>query len=319
MVLAAPRSFCAGVARAVKIVEKAVETYGTPVYVRRQVVHNTHVMERLAARGAVVVQELSEVPPGATVVFAAHGVSPAVREEAKSRGLRVIDATCPMVAKVHGEARLFAEMGFQILLIGEAGHDEVVGTTGEAPECITLVEGPDAVDDLCVADPGRLVWLSQTTLSVDETMQTVGRLRQRFPALLDPPSGDICFATQNRQSAVKLIAPASEVVIVVGSRNSSNSVRLAEVARHAGAGSAHQVEDASELDLSWLEGVHTVGVAAGASVPPSVVAGVVDALRGLGFPEPTEERFTVETMVFDLPAELAGALPRSRSTNRSTM
>lgn len=317
--LAAPRSFCAGVERAVTIVEKALETYGSPVYVRRQVVHNTHVMERLAARGAVVVQELAEVPAGATVVFAAHGVSPAVREEAKSRSLRVIDATCPMVAKVHSEARLFAEMGFQILLIGQLGHDEVVGTTGEAPECITLVEGPDTVDDLCLAHPDKLVWLSQTTLSVDETMETVERLRRRFPTLIDPPSGDICYATQNRQSAVKLIAPASDVVIVVGSRNSSNSVRLAEVARLAGAGSAHQVEDASELEVSWLEEARTVGVAAGASVPPSVVAGVVDALRGLGFPEPTEERFAVETMVFDLPAELAGALPRSRSTDRCAM
>lgn len=317
--LAAPRSFCAGVERAVTIVEKAVERYGEPVYVRRQVVHNTHVMERLAARGAVVVQELAEVPVGATVVFAAHGVSPAVREEARLRNLRVIDATCPMVAKVHGEARLFAEMGFQILLIGQVGHDEVVGTTGEAPECITLVEGPDAVEDLRLADPDKLVWLSQTTLSVDETMETVERLRQRFPMLLDPPSGDICYATQNRQSAVKLIAPASDVVIVVGSRNSSNSVRLAEVARLAGAGSAHQVEDASELEVSWLEDARTVGVAAGASVPPSVVADVVDALRGLGFPEPTEERFTVETMVFDLPVALAEALPRGRPTDRFPM
>lgn len=304
--LAAPRSFCAGVERAVTIVEKAVDTYGTPVYVRRQVVHNTHVIERLAARGAVVVQELAEVPPGATVVFAAHGVSPAVREEAKARGLRVIDATCPMVAKVHAEARLFAEMGFQILLIGQAGHDEVVGTMGEAPDKVTLVEGPDDVDGLCIAEPERLVWLSQTTLSVDETMETVDRLRQRFPTLVDPPSGDICFATQNRQCAVKLVAAASDAVIVVGSRNSSNSVRLAEVARQAGAGSAHQVEDAGELDPSWLADVGTVGVAAGASVPPSVVDGVVAALRGLGFPEPTEECFTVETTVFDLPGELTG-------------
>lgn len=309
MLLASPRAFCAGVERAVTIVERAVELRGAPVYVRRQIVHNTHVVNDLASRGARFVQDLDQVPAGATVVFAAHGVSPEVRTEAAARGLRVIDATCPMVAKVHNEARLFAEMGFEILLIGQRGHDEIVGTTGEAPEHITLVEGPADVDALVTADSDRLVWLSQTTLSVDETMDTVCSLRQKYPTLTDPPSDDICYATQNRQAAVRLIAPESDLLVVIGSRHSSNSVRLAEVAKLAGAGCVHQVEDATEFDVEWLDGVDTVGLAAGASVPPALVDEVIELLRRNGFPGPIEEPVTVEKMVFPLPDEVLDEPP----------
>ena len=236
VVVAAPRGYCAGVDRAVITVERALETYGSPVYVRKQIVHNRHVVEDLEQRGAVFVAELDEVPEGATVVFSAHGVSPAVHAEAKSRQLKTIDATCPLVTKVHQEARRFARDDLEILLIGHAGHEEVEGTTGEAPEHIRLVQSPEEVDALEVRDPSRLAWLSQTTLSVDETLETVDRLRQRFPLLMDPPSDDICYATQNRQLAVKQIAAGRDLVIVVGSANSSNSVRLVEVALEAGRG-----------------------------------------------------------------------------------
>lgn len=304
VVLAAPHGFCAGVERAVLTVEKALELYRPPVYVRRQIVHNQHVVDELAARGAVFVQELSEVPIGATVVFAAHGVSPKVRAEAVERKLRTIDATCPMVAKVHHEAKLFAERGLQILLIGQKGHDEVVGTTGEAPEHITLIEGPEDVDALTVADVTKLVWLTQTTLSVDDTAHTVASLRAKFAELIDPPTEDICYATQNRQSAVKLIAGQSDLVIVVGSKNSSNSTRLADVALEAGAKAAHRVEDASEIDPSWLVGVDSVGVSSGASVPEVLVQGTLGYLLSLGFGPVVEEVFTEEAMYFPLPAEL---------------
>ncbi|MFT3859865.1 4-hydroxy-3-methylbut-2-enyl diphosphate reductase [Micropruina sp.] len=304
VVVAAPRGYCAGVDRAVVTVERALDVYGPPVYVRKQIVHNRHVVEDLEARGAVFVEELDEVPHGSTVVFSAHGVSPAVHAEAAERGLKTIDATCPLVTKVHNEARRFANQGLQILLIGHAGHEEVEGTTGEAPEHITLVEHPEDVASVAVPDPSRVAWLSQTTLSVDETWQTVGALREKFPQLIDPPSDDICYATQNRQSAVKQIAGSADLVIVVGSRNSSNSVRLVEVALEAGAKAAHRVDNAGEIDEAWLEGVQSVGVTSGASVPDELVQGVLLFLEQRGYPAAVEERLTEENLVFALPPEL---------------
>jgi 4-hydroxy-3-methylbut-2-en-1-yl diphosphate reductase len=311
VVLAAPRGYCAGVDRAVITVEKALETYGPPVYVRKQIVHNRHVVEDLEKRGAIFVAELDEVPQGSMVVFSAHGVSPAVQQEAKHRGLKAIDATCPLVTKVHHEARRFARDDLQILLIGHAGHEEVEGTTGEAPNHITLVQSPDDVDQLEVLDPSRLAWLSQTTLSVDETLQTVNRLRERFPLLKDPPSDDICYATQNRQLAVKQIAAQSDLVIVVGSANSSNSVRLVEVALEAGAKAAYRIDNATEIDPAWLAGVDSIGVTSGASVPDDLVRGVLDYLVDQGFPVAREERLTEESLVFALPPELRKDLRRN--------
>ncbi len=253
--LAAPRGYCAGVDRAVITVEKALDLYGSPVYVRKQIVHNKHVVADLESRGAIFVEELDEVPEGKTVVFSAHGVSPVVHEEAAARNLKTIDATCPLVTKVHHEAKRFASDDYDILLIGHEGHEEVEGTAGEAPEHIQLVQSPDDVDSIVVRDPEKVAWLSQTTLSVDETMATVDAIRKRFPELLDPPSDDICYATQNRQLAIKEISQGADLVIVVGSANSSNSVRLAEVALEAGAKAAYRVDDASEIDEAWLEGV----------------------------------------------------------------
>src|SRR3954463_2885824 len=273
--LAAPRGYCAGVDRAVITVEKALDLYGAPVYVRKQIVHNKHVVQGLEERGAVFVEELDEVPEGRTVVFSAHGVSPAVHAQAADRGLKTIDATCPLVTKVHHEARRFASEGKHILLIGHEGHEEVEGTAGEAPDHITLVQTPDDVAALEFPEGTRLSWLSQTTLSVDETMETVRRLREKFPQLEDPPSDDICYATQNRQVAVKEIAKDADLVIVVGSANSSNSVRLVEVALEAGAKAAHRVDDAGEIDAAWLDGVRTVSVTSGASVPEALVQGVL--------------------------------------------
>ena len=267
MLLAEPRGYCAGVDRAVETVERALERHGAPVYVRHEIVHNRHVVDTLAKAGAVFVKETDEVPEGAIVVFSAHGVAPTVHESAAERRLQVIDATCPLVTKVHNEAKRFARDDYDILLIGHEGHEEVVGTAGEAPDHVQLVDGPDAVDDVTVRDENKVVWLSQTTLSVDETMETVQRLRERFPELQDPPSDDICYATQNRQVAVKAMAPECELVIVVGSRNSSNSVRLVEVALGAGAHAAHLVDYADDIDPAWLDGVTTVGVTSGASVP----------------------------------------------------
>ncbi|MDQ7991186.1 MAG: 4-hydroxy-3-methylbut-2-enyl diphosphate reductase [Propionicimonas sp.] len=310
VVVAAPRGYCAGVDRAVVTVEKALDLYGPPVYVRKQIVHNRHVVENLESRGAVFVEELDEVPAGATVVFSAHGVSPAVHAEAAARGLKTIDATCPLVTKVHNEARRFAGQGVQILLIGHAGHEEVEGTTGEAPEHITLVQHPDDVDGVEIDDPAKVAWLSQTTLSVDETWETVTRLREKFPTLMDPPSDDICYATQNRQSAVKQIAATADLVIVVGSRNSSNSVRLVEVALEAGAKASYRVDNASEVDPAWLEGVSSVGVTSGASVPDELVQGVLVLLEEHGFPAAVEERLTEENLVFALPPELRKDLRR---------
>jgi 4-hydroxy-3-methylbut-2-en-1-yl diphosphate reductase len=304
VVVAAPRGYCAGVDRAVVTVEKALAAYGAPVYVRKQIVHNRHVVEDLEARGAIFVDELEQVPPGARVVFSAHGVSPAVHAEARERGLKTIDATCPLVTKVHQEAKRFARDGREILLIGHAGHEEVEGTSGEAPDHITLVQSPEDVDELQVKDPSRLAWLSQTTLSVDETLETVNRLRQRFPLLMDPPSDDICYATSNRQLAIKQIAAHSDLVIVVGSANSSNSVRLVEVALEAGATAAHRVDNAGEIDPAWLDGVSSVGVTSGASVPENLVQGVLDYLVERGFPVAREERLTEESLVFALPPEL---------------
>jgi 4-hydroxy-3-methylbut-2-enyl diphosphate reductase len=282
----------------------ALERYGAPVYVRRQIVHNTHVVRELEARGAIFVEEADSVPEGAVVVFSAHGVSPAVREEAKSRGLRTIDATCPLVTKVHNEARRFAAQDYDILLIGHQNHEEVEGTTGEAPARIHLVDGPDGGADVQVRDPAKVAWLSQTTLSVDETIQTVAALRERFPQLIDPPSDDICYATQNRQVAVKKIATDADLVIVVGSDNSSNSVRLVEVAMEAGARAAYLVDDASNIDEQWLDGTSTVGVTSGASVPEELVSGVLARLAELGYGSVEEVDAVEERLVFALPPEL---------------
>ncbi len=311
VVVAAPRGYCAGVDRAVITVEKALETYGAPVYVRKQIVHNRHVVEDLEERGAIFVEELDAVPLGSTVVFSAHGVSPAVQAEAQERGLRAIDATCPLVTKVHQEAKRFARDGLEILLIGHAGHEEVEGTTGEAPDRIRLVQSPADVDDLEVEDPSKLAWLSQTTLSVDETLETVGRLREKFPLLMNPPSDDICYATQNRQLAVKQIAVGADLVIVVGSANSSNSVRLVEVALEAGAKASYRIDNAGEIDPAWLEGVDSVGVTSGASVPDHLVQGVLEYLTERGFPTAREEKLTEESLVFALPPELRKDLRRS--------
>jgi 4-hydroxy-3-methylbut-2-enyl diphosphate reductase len=267
-------------------------------------VHNKHVVSDLESRGAVFVEELDEVPEGATVVFSAHGVSPTVHEEAKARGLKTIDATCPLVTKVHHEAKRFAKDDYDILLIGHAGHEEVEGTSGEAPEHIQLVQGPADVDNIVVRDPSKVAWLSQTTLSVDETLETVEAIRRRFPELLDPPSDDICYATQNRQLAVKEIAHDADLVIVVGSANSSNSVRLAEVALESGAKAAHRVDDASEIDDAWLEGVAKVSVTSGASVPEALVDGVLGYLAARGFPDAEAVHSAEESLIFALPPEL---------------
>ena len=304
ILLAKPRGYCAGVDRAVQAVEIALGKFGAPVYVRKQIVHNTHVVHDLEQRGAIFVEENDEVPEGSVVVFSAHGIAPEVRESAKARGLIAIDATCPLVTKVHNEARRFAASDHDILLIGHEGHEEVVGTTGEAPTRISLVDGPDGAASVEVRDPAKVVWLSQTTLSVDETVETVAALRERFPQLIDPPSDDICYATQNRQSAVKVMAPECDVVIVVGSRNSSNSVRLVEVAKDAGARAAYLVDDAGELDASWLEDAGTIGVTSGASVPEELVTGVLEKLAAHGFEDVEVVESVKERMTFQLPREL---------------
>ena len=308
VLLASPRGYCAGVDRAVQTVERALELYGAPIYVRKQIVHNSHVVARLEGLGAVFVDETDEVPEGAVVVFSAHGVAPSVHDEAAQRSLRTIDATCPLVTKVHAEARRFDREDYDILLIGHEGHEEVVGTTGEAPERVHLVDGPQGVDAIEVRDPAKVAWLSQTTLSVDETMQTVEALRRKFPLLVDPPSDDICYATQNRQVAVKQIAAESDLVVVVGSTNSSNSVRLVEVAKEAGAGAAYLVDDVSHIDESWLDGVTTVGVTSGASVPESLVADVLAWLAQRGFGEVHDIVSAHERLIFALPHELRRGL-----------
>jgi 4-hydroxy-3-methylbut-2-enyl diphosphate reductase len=304
VLVAKPRGYCAGVDRAVLTVEKALELYGPPVYVRKQIVHNAHVVRTLEAAGAVFVEETDEVPEGATVVFSAHGVAPTVHSEAKARGLKTIDATCPLVTKVHLEAKRFAAEDLDIVLIGHEGHEEVVGTTGQAPEHIHLVDGVEEAAAVQVRDPAKVAYLSQTTLSVDETNVTVAALRDRFPLLQGPPSADICYATQNRQVAVKEIAAESDLVLVVGSRNSSNSVRLVEVALDAGADSAYLVDDAGEIDETWLAGVGTVGVTSGASVPEDLVHGVLAWLAERGYGDVQEVESAKESLLFALPPEL---------------
>ena len=304
VLLAAPRGYCAGVDRAVITVEKALDLYGAPVYVRKQIVHNKHVVANLEWRGAVFVEELDEVPEGATVVFSAHGVSPQVHRQAEERSLKTIDATCPLVTKVHHEARRFAGEDYDILLIGHAGHEEVEGTAGEAPEHIQLVQTPEDVANIEVRDPAKVSWLSQTTLSVDETMTIVRAIRERFPLLLDPPSDDICYATQNRQMAIKEISRDADLVIVVGSGNSSNSVRLVEVALEAGAKAAYRVDDATEIDEAWLEGVERVSVTSGASVPEDLVEGVLGFLAERGYPAARAVHTAEESLIFALPPEL---------------
>ena len=304
VLLAKPRGYCAGVDRAVQTVERALEQNDAPIYVRKQIVHNSHVVSELEHRGAVFVDETAEVPEGSVVVFSAHGVAPTVHTDATSRGLKTIDATCPLVTKVHNEARRFAAAGYEILLIGHEGHEEVVGTTGEAPDAIQLVDGPEAADRISVRDPDRVVWLSQTTLSVDETLETVRRLRERFPSLEDPPSDDICYATQNRQTAVKAIAPRVELFLIVGSTNSSNSVRMVEVAKASGARDAKLVEDATVLDAAWFDDVTTVGLSSGASVPETLVAGVLEWLDRQGYSDVEEVDTAEERLAFALPREL---------------
>ncbi|MEV0673225.1 4-hydroxy-3-methylbut-2-enyl diphosphate reductase [Mycobacterium sp. NPDC050441] len=304
VLLAEPRGYCAGVDRAVETVERALEKHGAPVYVRHEIVHNRYVVDTLAKAGAVFVEQTDEVPEGAIVVFSAHGVAPTVHEEAAARNLRTIDATCPLVTKVHNEAKRFARDDYDILLVGHTGHEEVVGTAGEAPDHVQVVDNPDAVDKVTVRDPNKVIWLSQTTLSVDETMETVRRLREKFPTLQDPPSDDICYATQNRQVAVKAMAPECELVIVVGSKNSSNSVRLVEVALGAGSDAAHLVDYAEDIDPAWLEGVTTVGVTSGASVPEVLVRGVLERLAEYGYGTVQPVTTANETLVFALPREI---------------
>jgi 4-hydroxy-3-methylbut-2-enyl diphosphate reductase len=306
VLLAKPRGYCAGVERAVRAVEVCLERYGAPVYVRKQIVHNVHVVKTLEERGAIFVDETDEVPEGAIVVFSAHGVAPVVHAEARARSLTTVDATCPLVTKVHKEAVRFAARDYDILLIGHEGHEEVIGTSGEAPDHIHLVDGPNDVDGVRVRDPDRVAWLSQTTLSVDETLATVAALRRRFPNLQDPPSDDICYATQNRQVAVKEMAAASDLVVVVGSANSSNSVRLVEVALEHGAADAHLVDYAEDIDEAWLDGVTTVGVTSGASVPEELVHGVLAWLAERGYDEVREIEPVTERMHFALPRELHG-------------
>ncbi|MDX3851623.1 4-hydroxy-3-methylbut-2-enyl diphosphate reductase [Streptomyces sp. AK02-01A] len=304
VLLAAPRGYCAGVDRAVIAVEKALEQYGAPIYVRHEIVHNKYVVQTLERKGAIFVEETAEVPEGSIVMFSAHGVAPVVHDEAAGRRLATIDATCPLVTKVHKEAVRFANEDYDILLIGHEGHEEVIGTSGEAPDHITLVDGPDDVANVEVRDDSKVVWLSQTTLSVDETMETVDKLKEKFPQLISPPSDDICYATQNRQIAVKQMGSDADLVIVVGSKNSSNSVRLVEVALGAGAGDAHLVDGADEIDEAWLDGVSTVGVTSGASVPEILVEGVLEWLSGRGFEDVEIVKAAEESITFSLPKEL---------------
>ncbi|GAB3469599.1 4-hydroxy-3-methylbut-2-enyl diphosphate reductase [Actinophytocola sediminis] len=308
VLLAKPRGYCAGVDRAVVTVEKALETYGPPVYVRKEIVHNKHVVETLTERGAIFVEEADEVPEGALVVFSAHGVAPAVHEQAAARELRTIDATCPLVTKVHQEAKRFARDDYDILLIGHEGHEEVEGTAGEAPAHVQLVDTAEDVRKVTVRDPSKVVWLSQTTLSVDETLVRVNELKERFPGLQDPPSDDICYATQNRQVAVKAMAAECDLVLVVGSQNSSNSKRLVEVALQAGARASYLVDYAREVDPAWLDGVSTVGVTSGASVPDILVMDLLSWLAERGWAEVQEVTTANEKVAFALPRELRKAL-----------
>ena len=304
VLLAAPRGYCAGVDRAVVAVEKALDLYGAPIYVRKQIVHNKHVVATLEARGVIFVDETSEVPEGSTVVFSAHGVSPAVHEEAASRNLKTIDATCPLVTKVHHEVKRFAAEDLDILMIGHEGHEEVEGTSGEAPDHVQLVDGIHGIRDLKVRDESKVAWLSQTTLSVDETLQTVAALKERFPNLMDPPSDDICYATQNRQVAIKQIAPQADLVLVVGSTNSSNSVRLVEVSKEYGAKAAYLIDYAAEVQDVWFDGVETIGVSSGASVPEILVDDLLKELARRGFSDVETVTAMEEHLTFAMPQEL---------------
>ena len=304
VLLAAPRGYCAGVDRAVVTVEKALALYGAPVYVRKQIVHNVHVVASLEAKGAIFVEETDEVPEGKTVVFSAHGVSPLVHEQAAARNLKTIDATCPLVTKVHHEVRRFATEDSEILLIGHHGHEEVEGTAGEAPDRVRIVDGLEGARTIQPTPGKNLVWLSQTTLSVDETMETVAILKERFPEIQAPPSDDICYATQNRQEAIKEIAPQADLVIVVGSRNSSNSVRLVEVALEYGTKVSHLVDFAQEIQEHWLDGVETIGVTSGASVPEILVKDVLAFLAERGFSDVETITAKEESLLFSLPPEL---------------
>lgn len=304
VLLASPRGYCAGVDRAVIAVEKALDHYGAPVYVRKQIVHNVHVVSTLESRGAIFVDEVDEVPTGSILVFSAHGVSPAVVKAAEDRGLQTIDATCPLVTKVHREVQRFAKENYDILLVGHEGHEEVEGTAGEAPEIVQIVDKEDSVAMATVRDPNKVVWLSQTTLSVDETMETVTKLREKFPTLQNPPSDDICYATQNRQVAIKKVGQASDLVVVVGSANSSNTVRLVEVALQAGAKAAYRIDYAREMKDEWFEGVETVGVSSGASVPEELVQEVVECLAKRGYGDVETVQTAEEDVQFSLPKEL---------------
>jgi 4-hydroxy-3-methylbut-2-enyl diphosphate reductase len=304
VLLASPRGYCAGVDRAVIAVEKALDHYGAPVYVRKQIVHNKHVVASLEKRGAIFVEEVDEAPVGSVLVFSAHGVSPAVVAAAEARGLNTIDATCPLVTKVHREVQRFAREGYDILLVGHEGHEEVEGTAGEAPEIVQVVDGDDSIAATEIRDPEKVIWLSQTTLSVDETMQTVLKLREKYPTLQNPPSDDICYATQNRQVAIKKVGADSDLVIVVGSANSSNTVRLVEVALEAGAKAAYRVDFASEIQDEWFEGVETIGVTSGASVPEELVSEVLDYIAVRGFGDVRNVQTAEEDVQFSLPPEL---------------
>ena len=304
VLLAAPRGYCAGVDRAVITVEKALALYGAPVYVRKQIVHNVHVVASLEAKGAIFVEETDEVPEGKTVVFSAHGVSPLVHEQAAARNLKTIDATCPLVTKVHHEVRRFATEDSEILLIGHHGHEEVEGTAGEAPDRVRIVDGLDGARTIQPTPGKNLVWLSQTTLSVDETMEAVAILKERFPEIQAPPSDDICYATQNRQEAIKEIAPQADLVIVVGSRNSSNSVRLVEVALEYGAKASYLIDYAEEIQDEWFTDVETIGVTSGASVPEILVKDVLATLHEHGFKDVQEVTAAEESLLFALPPEL---------------
>ena len=304
VLLAAPRGYCAGVDRAVIAVEKALDHYGAPVYVRKQIVHNKHVVESLERRGAIFVDEVDEAPEGCIMIFSAHGVSPAVVKAAEARNQQTIDATCPLVTKVHREVQRFEKEGYDILLVGHEGHEEVEGTAGQAPNLVQLIDGDADIANAKVKDPKKVVWLSQTTLSVDETMDTVLKIRERFPTLQNPPSDDICYATQNRQVAIKKVGADSDLVLVVGSANSSNTVRLVEVALDAGAKAAYRVDYASEIKDEWFEGVETVGVSSGASVPEELVSEVLDYIATKGFGDVRTVTTAEEDIQFSLPKEL---------------
>ena len=304
VLLAAPRGYCAGVDRAVIAVQKALDLYGAPVYVRKQIVHNKHVVSTLEAKGAIFVNEVDDIPEGSTVVFSAHGVSPAVHEGAAKRNLKTIDATCPLVTKVHHEVKRFAKEDYDILLIGHEGHEEVEGTAGEAPDSVQLIDGVEDIMKAKVRDEKKVIWLSQTTLSVDETLATVASLKQKFPLLQDPPSDDICYATQNRQTAIKQIAPQADLVLVVGSTNSSNSVRLVEVSLEYGAKAAYLIDYATEVKDEWFDGVETIGVSSGASVPENLVNDLLDALAARGFGDVETVTAMEESLTFAMPQEL---------------